>query len=596
MKRYSRHRVTGRAVGMRSCIIGVAPAIAYCALQIADRLQQLLHPHAAIRNPQTRRGSALIIVLVLIAMLSLAAYRFSEWMIAENEASEFALRQAQARACAESGIEYAAIVLGQAEDPEQPLSLYHDPGQFGGVLVGADTADAATGRFTLVAPLETDAAGTRVRAGLIDESAKLNVNAILAFELDEEQSAGMLLNIPGMTEEIADAILDWIDEDDEQRSFGAETDTYESLSPPYAARNAPLESLDELLLVQGVTPQLLYGEDANRNGLLDPNEDDGDASLPLDNADGLLDPGWTAYLTVYSRESNLRSDGADKIDVNQDLLADLYDQLQPELGDDAAQFITAYRIYGATNVEPLEGSSSGGLTTGNEETDEGLQNAAEGMARAIAGGGGVVTRGGLDLTQGAQQEIESLFELIDAEVEAEINGTKTTLKSPWSTGGDLTESLRQLFDTLTTTTAGTIEGRININEARREVLLGIPDMPEQTVDAIVGTQLIAEDGTPMSDTLVRRSTPGWLLIEGLADVTTMRKLDRYITAGGDVFRLQSLGHFDARGPVVRIEAVIDRVEQPPQVVSRRDLTPLGPGFRTEWLVPGGLGASASGMQ
>jgi hypothetical protein len=225
-----------------------------------------------------------------------------------------------------------------------------------------------------------------------------------------------------------------------------------------------------------------------------------------------------------------------------------------------------------------------------------LQNAAEGLARAISGGEGVVTRAGLDLTQGSQQTIDSLYELIDAEVDAQINNQPKTLKSPWSSGSDLTESLRTLFDVLATNTASTIDGRVNINEARREVLLGIPDMPEETVDAIVATQLISEDGSPMTDTLLQRSTPGWLLVEGLADVTTMRRLDRYITAGGDVFRLQVLGHFDGRGPIVRIEAVIDRVEFPPRVVSRRDLTPLGPGYRTEWLVPAGAGGSVSGIQ
>lgn len=557
-------------------------------------MRHSLRQQAGETRTHVRGGSALIVVLILIVMLSLAAYTFSETMIVENESSEFALRQAKARACAESGIEYAAVVLGQDEDPEQPLMLYHDPAQFAGVLVEDSSVAQARSRFSFVAPLNSDESGTRVRAGLIDESARLNLNAIVAFDLDEEPTAQMLMNVPGMTEEIADAILDWIDDDDEVRSYGAESSEYESLQPPYTARNGPLESLDELLLVRGVTPQLLYGEDANRNGLLDPNEDDGDASLPMDNADGLLDPGWMGYFTVHSRESNLRADGTEKIDVNQDLLSDLYDQLAEELGADEAQFITAYRIYGATNVEPLDDAASDKPTTGNEDFDEDLRELAGGVARAASGGGGVVRRGGLDLTQGAQQEIDSLFELIDAEVEAEIDGTRKTLNSPWSSGSDLTESFNALFDALTTTTATTIDGRINVNEARREVLLGIPDMTENMADTIVTTQLMSSDGSPMTDTLLRRSTPGWLLIEGLADITTMRKLDRYVTAGGDVFRLQVLGHSDGRGPIVRIEAVIDRVEFPPRVVSRRDLTPLGPGYRTEWLVPGEGAASGSG--
>ena len=38
--------------------------------------------------------------------------------------------------------------------------------------------------------------------------------------------------------------------------------------------------LDELLLLRGVTPEFLFGEDLDRNGLLGPNEDDGDATAP----------------------------------------------------------------------------------------------------------------------------------------------------------------------------------------------------------------------------------------------------------------------------------------------------------------------------
>lgn len=604
------------------------PAIANCESRIAYR-------NCSIRNLQSpRAGSALIVVLVLIVMLSLAAYQFSDRMIAENEASEYGLRQAEALACAESGIEYAATLLGQTEDPDQPLNLYHNPSEFAGVMVAVASVEENRGRFTFVAPLQTDASGTRIRAGLIDESAKLNLNAISSFGLEEAQEAAMLMNLPGMTEEIADAILDWIDDNDEPRSFGAESDTYESRTPPYTARNAPLESLDELLLVAGVTPQLLFGEDANHNGLLDPNENDGDASLPPDDADGILNPGWAAFLTVSSRESNLRADGTDKIDVNQSLLTDLYDQLAEDLDETQALFITAYRLNGPLNP-PTTGSSSSGTSgggsggsgggsggssaggqsggssssgrnggssssqsTGNQQTDQALRQAASGMAAAVGGASGQpVTRGGLDISAGPKQDITSLFELVDAQVRVSLNKQPATiLNSPWQSGAGLNETLRTLFNTVTTSTSTTIEGRINVNEARREVLLGIPNMTEQTVDQIMSKQLVSQDGAPLTDTLIQRSSPGWLLSDQLVDVATMTQLDPYVTTGGDVFQMQVLGHFDGRGPVVRIEATIDRSESPPRVVSRRDLTPLGPGYRPESLVPAGSGTTVSGSQ
>jgi hypothetical protein len=61
--------------------------------------------------------------------------------------------------------------------------------------------------------------------------------------------------------------------------------------------------------VNGATYEILYGEDANQNGVLDPNEDDGEESPPVDNRDGRLERGMLSYLTCFSRESNMRSDG-----------------------------------------------------------------------------------------------------------------------------------------------------------------------------------------------------------------------------------------------------------------------------------------------
>ena len=79
--------------------------------------------------------------------------------------------------------------------------------------------------------------------------------------------------VPGMTPQTADAILDWIDRDEEPREFGAERSYYTAmgLRPP---RNGRLTSLEDLLQVRGVSPEWLYGNDLNRDGLLDQRESD----------------------------------------------------------------------------------------------------------------------------------------------------------------------------------------------------------------------------------------------------------------------------------------------------------------------------------
>src|SRR5205085_8598941 len=75
-------------------------------------------------------------------------------------------------------------------------------------------------------------------------------------------------------------------------------------------------TLDDLLLIPGVTPGMIYGEDANHNFHLDPNEDDGDAQFPPDDGDGQLFLGLQDSITVYSYEFDLNSDREPRIQLN----------------------------------------------------------------------------------------------------------------------------------------------------------------------------------------------------------------------------------------------------------------------------------------
>ncbi len=133
------------------------------------------------------------------------------------------------------------------------------------------------------------------------------------------------MNLPGMTDEIADAILDWLDSDEQIRQYGAETEYYSTLQPPYQAKNGPLSTIEELLLVRGVNPWLLFGCDVNRNGRIDADEPS-NVNLPnVDNSDGSMNQGWSAYLTLYSKEKNVQPNGQPKINLNQSDMQTLTD-------------------------------------------------------------------------------------------------------------------------------------------------------------------------------------------------------------------------------------------------------------------------------
>jgi type II secretory pathway component PulK len=571
------------------------------------------HPtnHSINRGEFSRRdGSVLLIVLVIIALLSLASYSFTEIMISEAEATAAFGRDVQARALADSGIELVAALLGdQSEDAED--NFYHNPDLFQSVLLRGteDDAPRSRGRVSLVAGIENDPARTQIRFGLIDESAKLNLNALVAAgsgdggipdnnaadtdqgtatqetesppegeeqaEPDAEELArNRLMNLTEMTKEIADAILDFIDGDDEARQYGSESDYYASLNPPYEAKNAPLESLDELLLVNGVTPELMFGIDINRNGLIDPSEKTQFGNL---SSSASLDDspfGWSTFLTVYSRESNLRSDGNVRINLNHDDLSMLYDQLEEEYGEDEARFIIGYRLVGAVSAEG-DGGAIGSLG--------GSSSSAGGNTRSVGGPNSSENqkqlKGGIDISGGAKVTVNSIYDLIGVEVEIEVDETQTTLTSPWSEdSADMLTYLPSLMDVLSTTDQEFIEDRLNVNQARSETLLGVPGMEEDLVNRIVNSQTTGLDGIPSADSMNLHATSGWLVIEGLTDLKTMRSVAPYLTAKGGVYKLQSVGYYDEGGTMARVEAVIDATQQPPRLVFQRDLSDLGRGF------------------
>jgi DNA uptake protein ComE-like DNA-binding protein len=526
----------------------------------------------------------LLIVLVLVVLLSLGVYTFTETAIVEAQATSMFGRDVQARTFADSGIELAAAILsGPPEETRGNLS--HLPELFQGVLMRDADVARGRGRFSIVAPVQSDPSATTIRFGLIDESSKLNLNALVKMGLDAAKTREILMFLPEMTYETADAILDWVDEDGTSRQYGAESDYYETLPLPYTAKDGPLDSLDELLLVSGVTSEMLYGEDANRNGLVDANEDDGDGNPRL---------GWNAYLTVFSRETNRRDDGTKRIDLNQKDLADLYDQLEQELNKDTARFVAAYRMNGPKNNEddgrtPSSGtsrrsSSNRAAPSGNRAGSSG-NRASRSSSRSPSGQGAQVTRDGMDLSSEGGNKIKSIFDLVGVQVEATIDGASTDLDSPWSSDAiEMQEYLPGLIDVLSITSDEFIEGRVNINQTRLEVLLGLPGMTENVASAIVNSMDSGSNGEPTTDVLGIRSTTGWLFMEGLVDLEKMRELDKYLTTHGDVYRVQVLGAFDEGGPYSRLEAVIDATQQPAQVVFLQDLSKLGRGYSHEMLL------------
>jgi type II secretory pathway component PulK len=231
-------------------------------------------------------GSVLIIVLwVAFGLVALALY-FAQSMTYELRASDNRTANVEAEQAIDGASRYVSYVLktlgtnGAVPD----LLSYHREG----ILVG----DA---RYWLIGRSDQQNVPTEPVFGLVDETSKLNLNTA---------TSNMLLMLPRMTPELAAAIIDWRDTDSNVSQGGAESETYLRRQPPYNCKNAPFDTVDELRLVMGMDLDLLYGEDANLNGILDLNENDGNILPPIDNRDNRLDHGLLEYVTVYSRQPN----------------------------------------------------------------------------------------------------------------------------------------------------------------------------------------------------------------------------------------------------------------------------------------------------
>lgn len=495
----------------------------------------------------------IILVLVVIALLTLACFTYSKLMLTARKAAHLSTRRAQAQLMADSGIEMTRLFL--AMDPqiqEESGGSYNNSAQFQMQLVVDDGQGGNPGRFTIVAPEQLDGVYQGIRYGLEDESNRLNLNVLMELEKGTPGVAKpILMGLPGMTDEIADAILDWMDPDDDQRDLGAESQYYGALDPPYAPKNGPLDTIEELLLVRGVTPWLLFGADANRNGFLDADEPDGQGlDQNVDNADGSMNRGWSAYLTLCSLEINLNPDGEKKIDLNQDDLEELFEAIEDAISTEAATFIVAYRQNG-----PYAGTELA-----------------------------VKASGELDFTIEGKQKLKTVLDLIGQNTRVQFQGQKpTALQTPFPDLPGATKLyLPILMDYCAVNQTPVIPGRININQAPRTVLAGIPGLSVEAVDRIIAER----QPDPLNrDSSHRHET--WILDEGIVTLEEMKSLIPFACAGGSVFRAQVIGYFDRGGPAVRIETVLDATKQPAQMLLYRDLSHLGRGYALGVLGVGG---------
>lgn len=95
-----------------------------------------------------------------------------------------------------------------------------------------------------------------------DEERRINLNKLVlpnGNAPDDQKLAVFrrMLELLEVDPSLADAVVDWLDNDDTPRVGGAESGYYLSLPHPYEAKNDLFDTVDELRLVRGFTPEIV---------------------------------------------------------------------------------------------------------------------------------------------------------------------------------------------------------------------------------------------------------------------------------------------------------------------------------------------------
>jgi general secretion pathway protein K len=187
-------------------------------------------------------GVILIALLWILTALSVIALSFSRESFIEVAAGRNAQSLEMSYFIARAGIETTIYQLLQKRSASsvQATTVSETP----------DPLDLGTAQGNF--------AGGSYQVDIQDESGKININMVSEQQLLALVEAAEI----GQPDAgiISDSILDWRDADTAHRLNGAEDDYYQTMNPPYKARNnGRIDTVEELLLVRGITPEYFYG-------------------------------------------------------------------------------------------------------------------------------------------------------------------------------------------------------------------------------------------------------------------------------------------------------------------------------------------------
>ncbi|HEY0550078.1 MAG TPA: hypothetical protein VGF13_10805, partial [Verrucomicrobiae bacterium] len=206
-----------------------------------------------------QRGIALIMVMLIVVVLAFLAFGLASSMKVETQLARNSSWDMELEWLGRSGFEMAKYYLAQPKPGVQYDALNQ-------LWAGGDceTNDALAG----LSLADNQLGHGKFSVKITDADKKFNIN-LATTEPDILKQGLILMGVDGgEVMSIANAIGDWIDKNDKPRIGSSDTESsyYESLQPPYLAKNGFIDDLTELMMVKGVTPGMYFGPGGGGGG------------------------------------------------------------------------------------------------------------------------------------------------------------------------------------------------------------------------------------------------------------------------------------------------------------------------------------------
>lgn len=185
------------------------------------------------KKTQSKKGSVLIAVLAIIALLAYLTTKFIDDSVKDLEYQALFNQPTDFRALAFNTLECTLAVIHEVATIDGG-KIHHPQQGWGNPLDYFPTE------------LQSD---WDIQIDIHDPTGKIPFNALSEDEMTDLLEDGLDLDF-STAQELKDSWIDWIDADEIRSLNGAESEDYEDLDPPYRSPNRPIQSLEELRLMQ----------------------------------------------------------------------------------------------------------------------------------------------------------------------------------------------------------------------------------------------------------------------------------------------------------------------------------------------------------